>query len=278
MGTLEERKLKEIQHSDRRRSIVTAYEYRTDAGADRGGVVEDEEGYAEHFSNMKFYSVTRTSTAYRDALLRERLVDATALDYCCGNGEVAIEMARQGARHVVGIDLSEVAIKNAQVLASKAGVADRCEFKVMDAENMTFPVGMFDVIHEYGALHHLELRSAFRELSRVMKPTGKLVCTETLRHNPFIHLYRRLTPHLRTEWEVQHILGFPELKRGRQFFGAMTLRTFHLAALAAVPLRKTGLFNRALKLLEGVDDGLLALPLIDRMAWVAVVKYEKPMQ
>jgi hypothetical protein len=32
---LEERKIKEIEHSDRRRSIVRAYEYHTDASPDQ---------------------------------------------------------------------------------------------------------------------------------------------------------------------------------------------------------------------------------------------------
>ncbi|CAH2032336.1 class I SAM-dependent methyltransferase [Trichlorobacter ammonificans] len=275
---LEERKLKEIEHSDRRRSIVKGYEYQTDTAVDQleETFVEGSEEYDQHFSNMKFYSITKSSFAYRDALLYENIQGAVALDYCCGNGEVALEMARRGARKVVGIDISEVAIKNAQELAKLQGVDDICEFKVMDAERTEFADGTFDIIHEYGALHHLDLSAAFAELARILRPEGKLVCTEALRHNPLIHWYRKRTPHLRTQWEVEHILGIPEIYSGKKFFSSLNVRTFHLAALAAVPLRKTFFFSVLLGMLNLVDRMLLSMPFIRDMAWVAVVEYRRP--
>src|SRR5881296_3457809 len=99
---IEERKIKEIEHSDRRRSIVRAYEYHTDAspGQLQREYVGREGEFEQHFSNMKFYSITQSSFAYRDAMLFDRVKGAVALDYCCGNGEVAIEMAKRGARKV----------------------------------------------------------------------------------------------------------------------------------------------------------------------------------
>ena len=52
---LEDRKLKEIEHSDHRRSIVRAYEYHTDASSDRlkENYVERENEFNNNFSNMK---------------------------------------------------------------------------------------------------------------------------------------------------------------------------------------------------------------------------------
>jgi len=275
---LEERKLKEIEHSDRRRAIVQAYEYRTDSPLDEasGVHIKGEKEYKKHFSNMKFYSVARASFAYRDEILFDRIQGAVALDYCCGNGEIAIDMAKSGAKKVVGIDISPVAIENARALAKAAGVDGVCEFKVMDAERTEFANDTFDIIHEYGALHHLELPAAFRELSRVLKPEGKLVCTETLRHNPLIRWYRRRTPHLRTAWEVEHILGIPEIESGREYFAACAVRTFHLTALAAVPFRRGFVFGPLLACLNLVDRVILALPWVRRMAWIAVVKYSQP--
>jgi ubiquinone/menaquinone biosynthesis C-methylase UbiE len=275
---LDERKRKEIEHSDHRRSIVRAYEYYSDASPNRlqDKYVEGEREYEKHFSNMKFYSIARSSFAYRDALIFDGIRGAVALDYCCGNGEVAIEMAKQGASRVMGIDMSSVAVENARALAKVAGVDPICEFAVMDAEHTEFADGMFDVIHEYGALHHLDLPSAYKELSRILKPDGKLVCTEALRHNPLIHRYRKRTPHLRTQWEVEHILGIPEIESGREYFGALDLRAFHLAALAAVPLRKVFFFESFLSFLNLVDRVLLTFPFLRRMAWVAVAEYRRP--
>ena len=278
LSNIEERKKKEIEHSDRRRSIVKAYEYRTDAATNQldEKFVAGSEEYARHFSNMKFYSVTRSSMAWRDSLLFKDIVGAVALDYCCGNGEVAVEMARQGAKKVVGIDISEVAIRNARELADTEGVGGICEFRVMDAENTEFGNDTFDIIHEYGALHHLELKTAFGELARVLKPDGKLVCTEALRHNPVIHWYRNRTPHLRTQWEVEHILGVPEINSGKSFFKCIDLRMFHMAVLAAVPFRKAPFFRPMLSALEAIDNLILSIPYVRRLAWIAVVEYSRP--
>jgi SAM-dependent methyltransferase len=277
---LEDRKLKEVQHSDRRRSIVRAHEYRTDATPverPHAHVARAAE-YERHFSNMKFYSISRQSFARRDALLYRDIAGKVALDYCCGNGEIAIEMAKRGAAKVWGIDLSPVAIENARALAGQSGVGDQCEFRVMDAEHTEFADATFDVIHEYGALHHLDLSAAYAELARILKPDGRIVCTETLRHNPLIHWYRKRTPHLRTAWEVEHILGLPEIESGKRFFGSVAVRTFHLAALAAVPFRRTVVFGLLLRILNHVDTFLLSLPGFRQMAWVAVIEYSRPLR
>ena len=275
---LEERKLKEIEHSDRRRSIVRANEYQTDAAADNQEKksITDERQYEYHFSNMKFYSVSRSSFAHRDKLLFSDIKGKIALDYCCGNGEIGVRLAKAGAKKVYGIDISEVAIANAQRLAEEQGVGHLCEFKVMDAEHTNFEDGTFDVIHEYGALHHLDLDAAFRELSRILNSDGKIVCTEAMRHNPLIHWYRKRTPHLRTQWEVEHILGVPEIQQGGTYFGNIDTKMFHLAVLAAVPFRKTPLMRPLLTVLEYLDSFLLQIPWIKKMAWVAVVAYSKP--
>ena len=275
MSKLEDRKRKEIEHSDRRRQIVRGYEYFTDTDSDaaRTDLVSDRDSYEHHFSNMKFYSVTRPSFAYRDSLLYGSIEGRTVLDYCCGNGEVAVAMAKRGAKEVHGIDISEVAVENAKALAEKEGVGDRCRFAVMDAESMGFADETFDLIHEYGSLHHLDLDAAYKELHRILSPGGRIVATEALRHNPLIRRYRKRTPHLRTEWEAEHILGVPELMRASKYFGTIRIRFWHLLALAAVPFRKTRIFEPLRFVLDMMDRALLSLPLVRRMAWVAVVEY-----
>jgi ubiquinone/menaquinone biosynthesis C-methylase UbiE len=278
MMQLEERKLKEIEHSDRRRSIVKGHEYKTDASSDDYDktFIEEDAEYQEHFSNMKFYSITKSSFAYRDKLLYENVKGAVCLDYCCGNGEIGIEMAKRGAKKVVGIDISQVAVDNANELARINGVDHIVSYKVMDAENTEFANDEFDIIHEYGALHHLDLPAAFKELARVLKPEGKIVCTEAMRHNPVIHWYRNRTPHLRTEWEVEHILGVPEVNSGLEFFNGIEKKMFHLFGLGAVPFRKTFFFKPLLAFLNILDGIFLKVPYFNRLAWVSVIKYTKP--
>jgi len=275
---LEERKIKEIEHSNRRRSIVRAHEYYSEASQEQlsNKYIEKNQEFEQHFSNMKFYSVTQTSFAYRDKTLFKNIKGATALDYCCGNGEVAIEMARQGASRVVGIDISPVAIENAKELAREQGVKDRCEFLVMDAEQTEFPDNTFDIIHEYGALHHLELLAVFKELSRILKPEGQLVCTEALRHNPLIHWYRKRTPHLRTKWEVEHILGVDALNDAQKYFGEVNAKFFHLLVLAAVPFRKTLFFKPLRTIFDSIDRIILSNQFIGKYAWIMVFSMSYP--
>jgi len=280
MNNLDRRKLEEIEHSRRRRTILQGYERDTDTAAGEGiepsaVVIRGAEAFERHFSNMKFYSVAKSSTDYCHDWLRQRCQGATALDYCCGNGENALFAAQCGAR-TIGIDISPEGIANARLNAIKEEVERTCSFEVMDGEALTFPDDTFDVIVEYGALHHLDFEKAMSELCRVMKPGGAMICTEALRHNPFIQMYRRLTPHLRTQWEVEHILTTKHLEVARQFFGIVKPRFFHLTALAAVPLRKTRMFKTLRGALDRVDSVLLRIPGVRRYAWIVVFELREP--
>ena len=270
---LEERKKREIQHSNFKRQIVVAYEYQTD----KDEFVKDPELYKRYFPNMKYYSVTRTSETYCKELLSQlcQSPNCRALDYCCGNGEMGVFMATKGAQ-TWGMDLSEVAIANANNLAKQEGVEGLASFRVMDAEALEFEDDFFDVIHEYGALHHLEYGKALSELARVVKPDGTVICTEALRHNPIIHLYRKLTPHLRTQWEAEHILGVPEIKQAKKYFAKVDYKFFHLAVLGAVPFRKLPIFSPLLTCLEAVDKVILRFPLVGRFAWISVLTLSQP--
>ena len=276
---LEDRKLKEVEHSDRRRSLVTGYEYFIDRGKEsekKDYVVSDDKEVEYHFSNVKFYSITKSSFKYRDQLLYSKIKGKKTLDYCCGNGEIGIAMAESGASQVNGIDISEVSISNATNLAKEAKVDEKCTFELMDAENLTFADNSFDIIHEYGALHHVDLEASFKETSRVLKSDGSFICTEALRHNPFIHWYRKKSMHLRTEWEVEHILRVQDILKGKKYFNNVNIKYFHLFALGAIPFRKFFFFDSLLSFLELIDKTFLKIPLIRSWAWVAVIEYSNP--
>jgi ubiquinone/menaquinone biosynthesis C-methylase UbiE len=174
-------------------------------------------------------------------------------------------MAKHGAS-VIGIDISQEGVTNANTNAARVGLDHNCRYVVMDAEATMFPDNTFDVIVEYGALHHLDYGAAMKELRRIIKPSGSIVCVEALRHNPLIHLYRKKTPHLRTAWEVEHIIGVGHLSWSRQYFHKVEPRFFHLAVLAAVPFRKTSFFR------------LLRVPFVRRFAWQCVYILSDPIK
>ena len=282
--SLEERKIKEIEHSRKRRTILQGFERHIDTNAseevnDIDSLILNKEEFEHHFSNMKYYSITHESEKYQYDWLKEKCssLELNVLDFGCGNGENGIYAAQCGA-NVRGIDISPEGVANANLNAKKAGVNDHCFFETMDGENMTFNDNLFDLAVEYGVLHHVDLEKAMSELSRVLKPDAQMMCIEALRHNPVIHWYRKKTPHLRTEWEFEHILGVEDLAVARKYFKTVDVRFFHLAALASVPFRKTSVFKPLRSLLDKVDRKLLSYPGIGKYAWIMIFIMKNPVK
>ena len=229
------------------------------------------------WTNMKYYSIERKSRNVVTDWFSNNCKDKKVLDYCCGNGDDSFIIAGKGATEVIGIDLSQVSIDNCSQVALSEGLGDRTSFYVMDAEDLKFEDNYFDVITEYGVLHHLDLKKAYSELSRVLKPDGKCICVETLGHNPFIRLYRKITPNLRTKWEVKHILKKNNIEMAAEYFGKINiLGFFHLATLAAVPFRSLTMFEFFLGMLETIDSVILKLPFLKWQAWQVVFTLSEP--
>jgi len=256
----------------RKRREAEFHDHLRDGRVEQRWSLETEERTKDslEWQNLKWYCIERRSLNFMRAQLSQRCVGKEVLDYCCGNGDEALFVGNRGAVRVVGIDISERSIENCRVRAESLGLARRVSFQVMDAEEMKFPDASFDLVMEYGALHHLDLRKALGEIARVMKPRGDFVFAEVLRHNPLIQHYRRGTMHLRTEWEVEHILGRDDLEVIREYFERLEYRCFHLLALAAVPLRRWRLFEPVLRAAELLDTVLLRVPWLKWQAWMIV--------
>lgn len=237
------------------------------------GNLQDDSHYT---SNKKFYSITQTNRDYVRGWLVERCKGKRVLDYCCGNGDFTIWLAERGAE-AYGIDISPVSIENAQSKASTRGLEENIKFDVMDAEKTQFVDDYFDFAVVNGVLHHLDLEKAYRELARILKSEGEVICTEALRHNVFIHLYRKMTPHLRTTWEVEHILGKKEIEIAREYFNKVEVKKFfHLATIGAIPFRNSSVFEFIKRGLELVDKVLLRLPTLKWQAWMVVFILAQP--
>jgi SAM-dependent methyltransferase len=222
-----------------------------------------------------YYKTTRASRqAFRDTLAAEGLSGKRVLEYGSGATAQAFFLAAEGAR-VVGIDISPVAVEQGRRRAAEQQLADRVTFEVMDAESLAFPDDSFDIVCGAGILHHLELATAYREVGRVLQPRGTAVFVEPLGHNPLINAYRRRTPGLRTPDE--HPLLMDDLERARNHFRTVELDFFHLASLAAIPVRDRARFGQVLALLDAVDRGLFRLlPPLRRHAWMVVMRMGEP--
>ena len=208
---------------------------------------------------------------------KARCAGARVLDYGCAEGQAALLLHSYGAAAVHGIDISPVAVRHAADRAT-AAQAVNVTFEVMNAEQLAFPDGHYDLIFGIGILHHLNLPRALGEIARVLTSSGSAVFLEPMAHNPLINLVRHLTPHTRTEDE--HPLTMTDLRETREFFGCVDLRFVNLATLAAAPLALTGLpGTRGLhKGLSALDRLLLRVPGINRFAWNVILTLEQPKQ
>lgn len=229
------------------------------------------------WNNMKYYAVERKSRQVVLDWFSANCRGKRVLDYCCGNGDDSLIIAKAGADEVAGIDLSEISISNCEEQARSEGLENVSTFRVMDAEALEFENDSFDIATEYGALHHLNLTKAYSELARVLKPEGKCLCTEALGHNPIIRSYRKMTPQLRTEWEVDHIMKRQQIYLAHEYFNNVEiLGFFHLLSLTAVPLRNTAIFPYMLSLLEKMDTLILKIPGLQWQAWQVVFCLSEP--
>jgi len=158
--------------------------------------------------------------------------------------------------------------------AAEEGLDERVSFEVMDAEQLFFPDGCFDLVCGSGILHHLDLKKALGELVRVLKPDGQAVFFEPLGHNPLIGLYRRLTPQMRSVDE--HPLSVDDLRLFSQYFGRAEFHYFHLCSLVAVLFRRLPGFHALRAGLEALDRLLFKIPFMRKQAWIVVMQLRGP--
>lgn len=218
----------------------------------------------------RFYSDESADRARYTQLVSEQPPGAHILEYGCGTGSSAFVLAEQGAT-VVGIDISEVAVRKATAQAAGSSAAQRLSFAVMDAEHLGFPDRSFDMVCGSGILHHLDTDAGLSEVARVLRPGGRGIFLEPLGHNPLVRLYRRLTPSMRTPDE--HPLLRTDLEAMRSRFPAVDVEYFHLLDLLALPAQRTTMGRRAVHRLARLDRSLLdRFPRLGPYAWTTVVQ------
>lgn len=229
-----------------------------------------------HRSADRFYVVNRASDAYFRARLDALAAGAKVLDYGCGDGAYgALHAATRDDLDITAIDLSPVAIEQARTRARDAGVQDRIDFRVMDAEHLELPDDEFDFVVGLGVLHHLDLASSLEEIRRVLKPDGGAVFVEPLGHNPIINLYRRRTPDQRTSDE--HPLLVPDIELIGRSFRSCEAEYFHLFGLLALALAGTRYMAGAVSRLDALDQLCFReVPYLRRHAWMVGLSVAGP--
>ena len=127
--------------------------------------------------------------AVREALRGRLPSAASVLDVATGTGDLAIALRDAGARRVFGLDFSRAMLAEAQrktVGRTEAGIA----WVEGDALALPFQDESFDAVTVgFGLRNMPDYDRALAEMTRVLRPSGVLVCLET---TPLTHPLLRI--------------------------------------------------------------------------------------
>jgi SAM-dependent methyltransferase len=181
----------------------------------------------------------------------KQLAGKIVIDFGCGEGDAAVEMAKHGVRRVIGVDIQQRFLNHAKAEADKAGVADRCVFTTQIDEQA-------DVILSVdGFEHYDDPGEILTTMTRLLKPSGRVVvCFGPTWFHPYGgHLFSVFPwAHLiftekalirwRSSFKTDGATRFREVEGGlnqmtiRRFEQILARSDFHVERFEAVPIRK----------------------------------------
>jgi len=118
-----------------------------------------------HLSTVSPPTVSKLES-YWGREIWEELADRTVIDYGCGTGGDSIEMAKHGARQVIGLDIVPEALAIAAHAAERAKVADRCTFQTTTSHKA-------DAILSMDSFEHFaDPAAVLQTMAELLKPEG----------------------------------------------------------------------------------------------------------
>ncbi|HEX7057623.1 MAG TPA: demethylmenaquinone methyltransferase [Bacilli bacterium] len=159
----------------------------------------------------------------------------SAIDVCCGTCDWTISLAKaSGNGQIVGLDFSENMLNVGRRKIAESGLNTRIELVNGNAMALPFPDDSFDFATiGFGLRNTPDIVRTLREMARVVKPGGKVVCLELSKPTmqPFKAVYylyfRHLLPLLgklvakryeQYKWLPQSLLDFPDYRKLAEMF------------------------------------------------------------
>jgi SAM-dependent methyltransferase len=158
--------------------------------------------------------------------LGEALTESTVVDLGCLEGGFSIELARRGARQVLGIEVRQVSVDRCNLVRDLIGL-DNVEFRCADVreELLRWPLG-FDAVLATGILYHLPDPAGSLKAMRAVCKRFALIDT---------HVAVPDGPTHNCSSEVIEHRGYGQIYRGRMYreFDASTSATHQQTLLWA---------------------------------------------
>jgi len=197
-----------------------------------------------------FAAKGKLRTLLGEAFLEE-VRGKTVIDFGCGEGAEAVEMALAGAERVIGLDIQTSLLERARARAKQSGAEHRCTFTTETAETA-------DLITSIDAFEHFtEPKRALDAMYRLLRPGGTLVASfgPTWYHPLGGHLFSIFPwAHLiftedaliawRSDFKTDGATKFHEIAGGLnrmsigRFERMAAESAFKVAAIEPVPIRK----------------------------------------
>lgn len=210
------------------------------------------------FSPSAYAEKSKLQALLGDEFLKQ-VRGKTVLDFGCGPGAEAIDLAHFGARRVIGLDIRDDLLNTARERAQAAGVGDICCFTRQTHE----PV---DLVISIDAFEHFDDPAGIlRIMDSLLKPEGEVMISfgPTWYHPlgghlfsvfPWAHLLfsERALLRWRSGFRSDGATRFREVEGGlnqmtiRRFEKIVEMSPFRFVEFEAVPIRKLRLFHNRL--------------------------------
>ncbi|HEY9637927.1 MAG TPA: class I SAM-dependent methyltransferase [Coleofasciculaceae cyanobacterium] len=142
--------------------------------------VMDTPEEAVEYDAMDF---TEVNTAFAECAIQLGPSIAKVLDAGTGTARIPILICQQRPQwRIVGIDLAQSMLQIGLKNVKEAGLEQQVTLELVDAKQLPYPDGQFDLVISNSLIHHLPDPLPFlEELKRILKPTGAILIRDLIR-------------------------------------------------------------------------------------------------
>jgi demethylmenaquinone methyltransferase/2-methoxy-6-polyprenyl-1,4-benzoquinol methylase len=201
------------------------------------------ESIAPKYDMMNDILSFRRHKAWRKFTMRKMDVQPgqTSLDICCGTGDWTVALAKaSGKGKTIGLDFSQNMLDIGQAKIEKLGLEGQITLVQGNAMDLPFEDNSFDFVTiGFGLRNVPDIVKTLKEMKRVVKPGGKIVCLELSKPTwqPFKGIYyfyfEKVLPLLgkwfvkrfeQYSWLPESLTTFPDLQALAELFRTVGMR------------------------------------------------------
>ncbi|BBI33195.1 demethylmenaquinone methyltransferase [Cohnella abietis] len=201
------------------------------------------ESIASDYDKMNDMISFRRHRAWRRFTMRKMDVKPgqTSLDLCCGTCDWTLSLAKASDKgKTIGLDFSRNMLDIGQAKIDKLGMGNQITLVQGDAMDLPFEDNTFDFVTiGFGLRNIPDIVKTLKEMKRVVKPGGKIVCLELSKPTwqPFKALYyfyfNRVLPLMgkwfvkryeQYRWLPESLVPFPDLQALAELFRSIGMR------------------------------------------------------